>query len=168
MTKAQADEVRVKWKQRVHPLPCEHLNQELESGDAGYLTGTYHCLDCGESVAVNTNPSLHVQETRSSERLVLQCSIIVANGVQTGDGQVLNVSKSGCLVEAAIRIKPGDHLQLRLFLPDSDQSMCVSLAVVHWVVGFRFGVEFLKMDEKYRSCLDQFIGMGNDPWKLAL
>lgn len=43
MMKAQAGELRVKWKQRVHPLPCEHLNQELESGDAGYLTGTYHC-----------------------------------------------------------------------------------------------------------------------------
>lgn len=23
---------------------------ELESSDDGYLTGTYHCLDCGESV----------------------------------------------------------------------------------------------------------------------
>ncbi|HEY6260872.1 MAG TPA: PilZ domain-containing protein [Nitrospiraceae bacterium] len=109
-----------------------------------------------------------LKEARSSERVALQCSIIIANGVQTADGQVLNVSKYGCLVEAAIRIKPGDHLQLRLFLPDSDQSMCVSLAVVHWVIGFRFGVKFLKVDEKYRSRLDQFIGMGSDPWNLAL
>jgi hypothetical protein len=37
MTKAQAAELQVKWKQRVHPLPYEHLNQELESGDAGRL-----------------------------------------------------------------------------------------------------------------------------------
>jgi hypothetical protein len=51
MTTAEAEALRVKWKQRVHPLPCQHLNQELESGDAGYLTGTYHCLDCGEPIA---------------------------------------------------------------------------------------------------------------------
>ena len=59
-----------------------------------------------------------------------------------------------------MRIKLGDHLQLHLFLPDSDQSMCVSVGSCTLGRRFRFGVEFLKMDEKYRSCLDQFIGMG--------
>jgi hypothetical protein len=111
---------------------------------------------------------VNVKETRSSARIALQCSIVVANGVQTGEGRVLNLSKNGCLVEAPIHIKPGDHLQLRIFLPDSDQSMCVSLAVVHWAQASRFGVEFLKVGEKYRSRFNQFIGMGNDPWKLAL
>src|SRR5215831_9822080 len=60
---------------------------------------------------------VHVHETRSSERLVLQCSIIVATGVQTGEGRVLNLSKHGCLVQSPLHIKAGDHLQLRLFLP---------------------------------------------------
>ncbi len=110
----------------------------------------------------------HVQETRSSERFALQCSIVVASGVQTGEGLVLNLSKHGCLVEAVISIQSGTHLQLRLFLPDNDQSVCVSLAVVRWAHACRFGVEFLEMDEKYRSRLNQFIAMGNDPWKLAL
>ena len=109
-----------------------------------------------------------VKEARSSERLVLQCSIIVADGVQTGEGQVLNLSKHGCLVESPLPIKAGDHLQLRLSLPDSDQSVCASLAVVRWVQATLFGVEFLTIDEKYRSRLNQFIAMGNDPWKLAL
>ncbi len=113
-------------------------------------------------------PGIHVQETRSSERLALQCSIIVATGIQTGEGQVLNLSKNGCLVESLLRIKAGDHLQLRLFLPDSDQSMCVSLAVVRWAEASRFGVEFMKVDEKYCSRLNQLIARENDPWKLAL
>jgi len=111
---------------------------------------------------------VNIAESRSNARIALQCSVILANGVQTSEGQVLNVSENGCLVEASVRIKPGDHLQIRLFLPDSDQSMCVSLAVVHWVLGFRFGVEFRKVDEKHRSHLNQLIGMGNDPWKLAI
>jgi hypothetical protein len=111
---------------------------------------------------------VNVIETRGSARVALQCFIIVANGVQTGEGRVLNLSTNGCLVEAPIRIKPGDQLQLRLFLPDSDQSLCVSLAVVHWAQASRFGIEFLKVDEKYRSRLNKLIAKGNDPWKLAL
>jgi hypothetical protein len=64
-------------------------------------------------------------ECRSSKRVALQCSIIVATGVQTSEGRVLNVSNSGCLVEAPILIKAGDYLQMRLFLPNTDLSMCV-------------------------------------------
>jgi c-di-GMP-binding flagellar brake protein YcgR len=111
---------------------------------------------------------VNVKESRLSTRIALQCSIIVANGLQTGEGQVLNLSKHGCLVESPLPIKAGDHLQLRLFLPDSDQSVCASLAVVRWVQATLFGVEFLTIDEKYRSRLNQFIAMGNDPWQLAL
>ena len=107
-------------------------------------------------------------ECRSSERIALQCSIILATGVQTGEGRVLNMSKSGCLVEAPILIKAGDCLQMRLFLPESDLSVCVSMAVVQWALGFRFGVEFIEVDEKHRSRLNQLIAKGNDPWKLAL
>ena len=109
-----------------------------------------------------------VKDSRSSARLAFQCSIIVSNGPQTGEGQVLNLSKHGCLVKSPLHIKAGDHLQLRLFLPESDQSVCASLAVVRWVQATLFGVEFLMIDEKYRSRLNEFIAMGTDPWKLAL
>jgi hypothetical protein len=112
---------------------------------------------------------VNVKDSRSSPRIALQCSLLLANGRQTGEGQVLNLSRNGCLVEAPIGIKPGDHLQLRLFLPDRDQSLCVSLAVVHWAEASRFGIEFLKVDEKYRPGLNQFmLAMGEDPWRLGV
>ena len=107
-------------------------------------------------------------ECRSSERLAIQCSLIVATGVQTGEGGVLNVSKSGCLVEAPMLIKAGDYLQMRLFVPHTDLSMCVSVTVVQWALGFRFGVEFIEVDEKHRTRLNHFLATGKDPWKLAL
>ncbi|HSS31601.1 MAG TPA: PilZ domain-containing protein [Nitrospiraceae bacterium] len=115
-------------------------------------------------MATQVNPV----ECRSSERIALQCSIIVATGVQTGEGRVLNVSKSGCLVEAPILIKAGDYLQMRLFLPNTDLSMCVSVAIVQWALGFQFGVEFIEVDEKHRTRLNHFIATGKDPWTLAL
>ena len=49
MTITQAAELRVKWKQRVDPPPCEHLNLELEWSDSG-STGNYNCIVCGEPI----------------------------------------------------------------------------------------------------------------------
>jgi len=63
MTIIQAAELRVKWKQRVDPPPCEHLNLELEwSGDGP--TGNYNCIVCGESVAHKPQASVsHIPTT---------------------------------------------------------------------------------------------------------
>ena len=41
MTETQAASLRAKWKQRVDPLFCEHLDQELEVREDSYLTGSY-------------------------------------------------------------------------------------------------------------------------------
>jgi len=49
MTITQAAELRVKWKQRVNPIPCEHLNLELELSGSG-STGKYNCIVCGEPI----------------------------------------------------------------------------------------------------------------------
>lgn len=50
MTIIQAAALRVKWKLRVNPAPCEHLNLEAEWSENG-PTGNYHCILCGEVVA---------------------------------------------------------------------------------------------------------------------
>lgn len=105
-----------------------------------------------------------IGEARSKLRIALQCSMVMANGIQVGEGWVLDVSVRGCLVEGLLLAKVGDYLQMRLFLPDPDPSICVSLAVVRWAQGDRFGVEFLKVDEKYRACLNHFVALQSDLW----
>ena len=104
-----------------------------------------------------------LKETRSNARIALQCCIIIANGTQTSEGRVLNLSNSGCLVEAPILIKAGDWPQMHLFLPNSNLSICVSMAVVQWALGFRFDVEFIEVDEKHRARLNHFIATGTNP-----
>jgi len=56
MTKAQAAELQVKWKQQ-DPLPrCEHPIQELSRSclrDDGSLLRTNHCRACGEAIVHN-------------------------------------------------------------------------------------------------------------------
>ena len=110
-----------------------------------------------------------IVKPRAGERIALQCSIVIANGIQVGEGRVFDVSMRGCLVEGSVLVKVGDRLQLRLSLPEGapDPSICVSLAVVRWVQGIRFGVEFMKVDERYRACLDRFITLQSDHWATA-
>lgn len=108
-----------------------------------------------------------VKECRSSARVAIRCSIVLARGGRVGEGQVVDMSAHGCLVESMISVKIGDHLQLRLFLPEAEPSMRVPQAVVRWAKGARFGVEFIGMEEKDRSRLSRFVTSQEDPWAEA-
>ncbi|MEO8341947.1 MAG: PilZ domain-containing protein [Nitrospirota bacterium] len=109
-----------------------------------------------------------VVKSRSSKRRAHPCAAVIANGAQTGEGQVLDVSGNGCLVESLVRVNVGDSLQLHLFLPEMDLSLRVSEGVVRWVRGFQFGVEFMTVNETHRARLHHCIRAWNeDPWKLA-
>ena len=50
MTNTQAAALQTKWQQRVDPPRCEHLHQEMENTENGYLMGHYYCRFCGASV----------------------------------------------------------------------------------------------------------------------
>ena len=116
---------------------------------------------------MDRQPKPNEKNARLGERLPIQCSLVIANGVQLGEGWVIDLSMRGCLVEGPVPVKAGDRLQLRLCLPDSHPSICVSIAVVRWVHGRRFGVEFMRVDDKYRAHLNRFITLQSDPWARA-
>jgi len=106
-----------------------------------------------------------IGDSRASERFALQCSIVLARGMRVGEGQTLNMSEYGCLMESSLPVKVGDILQLRFCLHESEPSMRVSRASVCWVQGLRFGVEFIGIDEKDRARLNRYVTLlGGDPW----
>ena len=116
---------------------------------------------------MDRQPTPNKKSARFGERLPIQCSLVIANGVQVGEGWVIDLSMRGCLVEGSVRVKAGDRLQLRLCLPGSHPSICVSVAVVRWVQARRFGVEFTRVDDEYRAHLNRFITLQYDPWARA-
>jgi hypothetical protein len=59
MTETQAAALRVKWAGR-GDLPCKHLDLELEHNNDRYLMGNYHCIACGESIAVTTRDPFQI------------------------------------------------------------------------------------------------------------
>lgn len=60
MTKAQATDIQVKWKQQNQSALCVHPVQELSrSGlhDELHLLSMYYCRQCGEAIVHTIRPS---------------------------------------------------------------------------------------------------------------
>ena len=49
LTKVQAADLQAIWIELGSPL-CEHRRIDLERSEDGYLTGNYHCRECGETI----------------------------------------------------------------------------------------------------------------------
>jgi hypothetical protein len=83
-------------------------------------------------------------------RAVVNASAIFTGSGFTGEGQVLDLTVPGCLIQSRFSAKKGESLTLRLAFPKIGITFLVARAVVRWVEGSRFGVEFVEMDQKER------------------
>jgi len=96
-------------------------------------------------------------ESRYSARVPVECSVVFAGEALIGEGRVVDVSLPGCLMESPEAVKPGDYVQLKLFLPDQEPAIRVPLAVVRWAQGSRVGVEFIRSSEDDQIRLTRFV-----------
>lgn len=94
---------------------------------------------------------------RYSSRVPVGCSVVFAGDGMVGEGRALDVSIPGCLLESPQTTRAGDYVQLRLFLPDNQPPLSVQLAVVRWVEGSRFGVEFIRSSSQDQVRLANFV-----------
>lgn len=94
---------------------------------------------------------------RYSERIAVQCRVIFTMGSMVGEGQVLDLTNPGCLIESTADVKKGQSLHLKIFLRGLPTPLTIALAVVRWAHGSRFGVEFIKMTEQEAAQLTYFV-----------
>ena len=94
---------------------------------------------------------------RYSERIPVNSPVVFTMGSMVGEGQVLDLTNPGCLIQSKACLKKGETLHLKMFLPDAKSPLTVALAVVRWAHGSRFGVEFIKMTEHDRAQLTRYI-----------
>lgn len=94
---------------------------------------------------------------RYSERIHAKGRVLITVGKHVSEGQILNLTVPGCLIESPLSVKKGDSLQLKLILSGVKSSFDVALAVVRWTSGFQFGVEFIEMKEKDQRQLNEVI-----------
>jgi peptidoglycan/xylan/chitin deacetylase (PgdA/CDA1 family) len=96
---------------------------------------------------------------RMSERFPVRVDVIFfAYGTDTeGKGIIADLSKGGCHMESDAQPNPGAELRLSILMPDYTWPMKVDRAIVRWVKGRHFGVEFLSMHSSQRDRLTRFI-----------
>ncbi len=75
----------------------------------------------------------------------------------TGSAHAVDLSMSGCKVESDRVPQNGDFLEVTLSPPDSDSPLKIDSAVVRWVRGRAFGLEFVYMSDEATSGLDRLI-----------
>lgn len=66
---------------------------------------------------------------------------------------MLDVSTNGCRVESSVDVKIGMILKLSLFLADFKWPLRVDQAMVRWIDGKQFGLEFTTIRHAQRERL---------------
>jgi len=92
---------------------------------------------------------------RKENRVPIQSRAVLASNV-INEGRLVDVSKGGCAIEGAIGPNNGDSVQLRFGIPDGG-TVHIPLAIVRWVSGRRFGIEFIRTKESDMQKLSSFI-----------
>ncbi|HSE22132.1 MAG TPA: PilZ domain-containing protein [Pyrinomonadaceae bacterium] len=101
---------------------------------------------------------------RYRPRVGLRVPVIFASQAEVGRGQTLDLTVPGCLIESGTVVAQGDSLQLEIYVPGQRFPLSVSLAVVRWTKGKRFGVEFIKMHESQQLSLNRLLALDySDP-----
>lgn len=93
---------------------------------------------------------------RSHPKFVVHCVLSHLAMDCAEEGRIYDTSL-GTLRTTLHSLIDGDHLALKLSIPEHRRPVSVRLAKVSWVQGGRFGVELLMMDADERVRLRQFL-----------
>lgn len=97
------------------------------------------------------------RQIRKSRRVELRCILRFSSGEIEGEGTITNISTSGCRAESDINMAEGLDVQVIIFLPDQSPTIKVERALVRWVSGSAFGLNFILFFPSEQSRLRTFL-----------
>ena len=98
------------------------------------------------------------RELRTSPRIPWDCRLFFSsNDLVEADATLLDLSNAGCAAESETTVRTDMNLDLWIFSPNSNWRMHIDHAVVRWVRGQVFGVEFLNLRPVQRKRLRQLV-----------
>ncbi len=95
---------------------------------------------------------------RYTKREPIQSTCILSCDGMIGQGQLVNLSIPGCLLNTNMNLKVGQYVDLRLSFATSRTPLQIKLAAVRWVKGGQAGVEFIRMSEADQARLRLLAG----------
>ena len=97
------------------------------------------------------------RQIRKSRRVELRCILRFSSGEIEGEGTITNISTSGCRAESDINMAEGLDVQVIIFLPDQSPTIKVERALVRWVSGSAFGLNFILFFPSEQARLRTFL-----------
>lgn len=94
---------------------------------------------------------------RKSPRFDVNFGSAFAGEFLAGQGTVTNLSVGGCSIESKITLTAHSLVGLKIQLPDSQWPLEVERAVVRWVRGNTFGLEFEALSGPEAARLQQLL-----------
>ena len=97
-------------------------------------------------------------DLRTSPRIPLDCRLFFSHH-ELGDAEatLLDLSKIGCAAESDTTVQTDMSLELWIFSPSYSWRMHIDQAIVRWVRGQLFGVEFLNLRPAQKKRLQHLI-----------
>jgi hypothetical protein len=118
--------------------PLEHLLAVLR-------VYPFRCQVCSHrflAFTVGRSYPTHAVDRREHVRVPVRLQLAFSGGRIRGEGQVLNLSVGGCMIETTVTVHRDDIYHLELFLAE-DQPPLELPAIVRSVTGRRVGLKFL-------------------------
>ncbi len=102
-----------------------------------------------------TDANLH---DRRGRRISLSCRMFFFGDDDfEGEATVREVSTNGCRADSSVEVKIGMLFKLSLFLDDFKWPLRVDQAIVRWIDGRQFGLEFISIRLAQRERLRNLI-----------
>lgn len=91
---------------------------------------------------------------RRGRRLRIDCRLFFFGENEfEGEAQVLDISTNGCQASSQVTVEVGMQLRLSIFLGDQKWPLRIEQALVRWVRGQNFGLEFVGVRPAQRERL---------------
>lgn len=98
-------------------------------------------------------------EKRNLKRVRVQFPVGIVGDLLDGKGEVLDLSSGGCRVRGDKSLKASPYLHLLLHPPNDASPIKVELAIIRWVSGEEYGLQFIRMNADHQSRLRQLLNL---------
>ncbi|HLZ34815.1 MAG TPA: PilZ domain-containing protein [Nitrospira sp.] len=113
-------------------------------------------MDAGGSSsnrASNQSGDAASQERRGRRVAINRRLFFFGDDEQEGEASIVDLSTHGCRVTSLTQVKLGQSLKLSIFLQDQQWPLRIDEAVVRWIDGEMFGLEFVGIRPAQRERL---------------
>lgn len=96
-------------------------------------------------------------ENRNLNRVRAQFPVGIVGDLLDGKGQLVNLSPGGCRIKGDQSLKDSAYLRLILYAPNDPIPIKIELAIIRWVRGDEYGIEFIRVHADHQSRLRQLL-----------